>query len=270
MRRFGAFQALWMAFYSKALYRDVARHWPGVGFLYLLLLLALAWLPEIAQLHISLGRSLEKLSEPIVQQIPEITIREGKATVNPPGPHIIKDPEEGKELVIIDTSGQRTSLEGTDAMVLITETQLFLKNEGRGETRIYDLARYEPFMNRIDQNIVRGWLRILKNWFAVLFYVIVLPFSFIYRVLQALFYAATGMIFTKMVNVSLGYATVLRLACIAVSPAVWLATVRSMTYRQVPYFWLICFLVAMGYLFFAVQSTAQPEPATGMPGPALP
>ncbi len=55
MKRFGLFHPIWMSFYSRALYRDVAQNWKGTGFLYLLFLLALSWIHPIVQLHHRVG-----------------------------------------------------------------------------------------------------------------------------------------------------------------------------------------------------------------------
>ncbi len=45
MRRYNLLQPLWLAFYSKSLYRDVRQHWQGFVFVYLIFLVALCYLP---------------------------------------------------------------------------------------------------------------------------------------------------------------------------------------------------------------------------------
>ncbi len=49
MRRYSLLHPLWMAFYDGAIYEDVARNWRNRTFLYLLLLLALTWIPFTIQ-----------------------------------------------------------------------------------------------------------------------------------------------------------------------------------------------------------------------------
>jgi hypothetical protein len=55
MPRFRVFHPLWMAFYSRALYRDVGRSWTGLGVPYLLLLLCVTWLPSTLKMHAGFG-----------------------------------------------------------------------------------------------------------------------------------------------------------------------------------------------------------------------
>jgi hypothetical protein len=46
MKHYGRLQAVYLSFFSGDLYRDVANNWTGIGLVYLLLLLAAAWLPS--------------------------------------------------------------------------------------------------------------------------------------------------------------------------------------------------------------------------------
>ena len=48
--RFGRFVGLIISrSFIPAFYRDVARNWGGIGFLYLLLLFTITWIPVLAQ-----------------------------------------------------------------------------------------------------------------------------------------------------------------------------------------------------------------------------
>ena len=81
-----------------------------------------------------------------------------------------------------------------------------------------------------------------------------------------LLYAAIGMLFVKMLKVPLDYLAVLRLASVSITPAIILSTLQTLTGFHVPVFWLICFAIAMGYLFFAVKAnTAPATPETPSP-----
>jgi hypothetical protein len=48
-RRFTYLDALWQSFFSHSLYLDVASRWRGVGFLYLLFIVILGWVPDLAK-----------------------------------------------------------------------------------------------------------------------------------------------------------------------------------------------------------------------------
>ena len=96
----------------------------------------------------------------------------------------------------------------------------------------------------------------------------VVPFSaypftviglFIYRLVQMLIYALVGMIFANIVKANLEYVTLVRLAAVSITPVIILNAVRRMLDISVPYIGLLSFLIAMGYLFFAVKASAEQE-----------
>ena len=92
MKRYTIIHPLFMSFFSKSLYKDVARNWKGVNFLYLFLLLALCWIPETIKFQSGLSDFIKNDAPGIVEQIPEITIYQGEVSTDPPGIHSIKDP----------------------------------------------------------------------------------------------------------------------------------------------------------------------------------
>jgi hypothetical protein len=105
---------------------------------------------------------------------------------------------------------------------------------------------------------VNGWVQAFGKYFSVVAYPVALAASFAYRVLQMLLYAAIGMLFVKMLKAPLDYPTVLRLASVSITPVILLSTMQMLTGLHVPAYWLVCFVIAMGYLFFAVKSNAAP------------
>ncbi len=257
MKRHSALDALVLSFCSKPLYQDVATNWRGTGFAYLLLLLALCWVPEMAKLQIGFSKYVREDAAKLVKQIPSITISDGEVSTDVETPYFIKDPEKGKVLAIIDLTGQYTSLDNSPADMLLTKHQVFTRNNY--EIRTYDLKGVKSF--HLDQNRVQGWLNVARSWMLVVIYPFALLFSFVYRIVQALIYGACGMIIAKIVKVELEYLTLLRLAAVAVTPAVILDTIRSVGSIHIPLWSLLCFLIAMGYLFFAVNANTAREAA---------
>lgn len=255
MKRHSALDALVLSFYSQPLYRDVATNWRGTGFAYLLMLLALCWVPEMVKLQMGFSKYVSGEAAQLVKQIPAITIADGEVTTDVETPYFIKDPEKGKVLAIIDLTGQYTSLDNSPADLLLTKHQVFTRNNY--EVRTYDLKGVKSF--HLDQNRVRGWLNVARSWMVVVIYPCALLFSFVYRIVQALIYGLCGLIISKIVKVELEYLTLLRLATVAVTPAVMLETLRSVASIQIPLWSLLCFLLAMGYLFFAVKANTVQE-----------
>ena len=270
MRRYTLVHALWQSFYSRDFYQDVGQNWPGIGFLYLLLLLALVWIPPTFKMQRGLAKFAAHEGPALIQQCPKITIRRGQVSVDPPGPHSIKDPETGNPIILIDTSADAGALDRFPSVViLLTKTKLIARQAPRNETRVYDLAPVDNFS--LDRADLERWLGMAKSGLVFLIYPFALLFSFVYRILQALLYGVIGLLFTAVLKVPLGYQALVRLSAVAVTPAIILDKLHDLASKQIPLWWLFCFLLAMGYLFFAVKSNADiPRAGVAEPGPLTP
>ncbi len=254
MRKYSILQPLLLSFYSKDLYQDVGQHWRGTGFLYLFLLLALAWIPIALKVHTGFVQWLNENAPAFLLQVPSITIHNGRVSTDVDTPYIITS-NQGEPIAIIDLTGQHTDLDDTTAVILLTEDKLYLKQENRRETRIHDLSQVQSFtLNRQD---LEGWAVWARTWFGVMFYFIVLLSEYAYRIVQALLYAAVGLVFCKSLKTSLPFLAVLRLAVIALTPVILLQTLLSGVDLRVPGLAFLSLAVALGYLYFAVKANAE-------------
>jgi hypothetical protein len=265
-RRFSFFQALFLSFSSKELYRDVGRNWSGIGFAYLLFLLAVSWVPLVVKVHLGFQQFLRDSAPKLTAQLPAIHITNGQMQTDPPGRHEIKDPETGKVFCVIDAGIEGIPDELPQEGIVLTRTKLIVRQTGQQQTRIQDLTNVKEFsMTRDD---AARWLRVFGQWMAMVFYPFALLFSFLYRIVQALVYAAIGTLFAQVAGVSLEYGVLLRLATVAVTPAVLVDTLRDLAGVPIPYWWLLCFVIAMFYLHFAVRAMAEAPPsAESTPAP---
>jgi len=256
MKRFGMLHPIWMSFYSRPLYRDVAQNWKGTGFLYLLLLLALCWIHPIVELHHRLGGMIETLGPAVLEQVPTIFIHQGEVSIREPQPYVVAVPGSSTPLLVIDTTG-RTTADTTDAFILLTRHQVTVRKSPR-EIRTYELTGVNL---TIDRDGVRALLGACKKYLALAAYPAALLGSYVYRILQVLIYAAIGLSFASLFKTPLQFPELLRLASIAVTPAIVADTLRGIL--EIPsstLWWLVCFVLSMGYLMFAVRANAAAEP----------
>ncbi len=265
MRKFGLLHPIFLSFYSQPLYRDVATNWRGAAFLYLLLLLALCWLPSMGTMHADLSRFIDTKAGALVRQVPHVSISDGEVSTDVETPYFIKDPDNGKTLVILDLTGQFTSLEGTDAKVLITRNRIIARKSPQ-ETRIYDLSGVKSFS--VDQTRIAGWLQVAKAWLVPVLFPILLLFSYVYRLFQAFVYGLIGLIFASLLHVKLDLLASVRIAIIAITPVLVLDTLRGLAKVHIPWSTLLCFIIAMGYLFYGVKAATAPLPPE-TPGPMV-
>ena len=251
MRKYSLLHPPLLSFFSKDLYRDVGQNWKGIAALYLLLLLAFCWIFETWAVNAKVSQFITNEVPPFVEQIPEITIQDGSVSINKPVPYLIRDPESNNVIAIIDTSGQYTSLDNSEAYLLLTKNKLIGK-ESEIKTRVYDLSQIDEFF--LDQATANKFLNMFKTYFPFVFYICAVIFSFIYRLVQVLIYGAIGLLFCKLVKTRLAYQTVVRLAVIAITPVVLIDTVLEVTGFKVPVFWLMAFAIAMCYLYVGVEA----------------
>lgn len=252
MSHFSVFTAPYYSFFSRALFVDVGRRWGAKTFGYLVLVLALMWIPFMLGVRSQWSDFLNDEVPALTQQIPPITIDNGLVIADVEQPHFIRIPE-NEVFAIIDTTGHFTSLEGTSAKLLLTDTRFFGKKSDT-ETRILDLSAVQNFY--LDGPLVEKWMRLLGTWGVVLLYPVLVIGSFLFRIVQALFYSLFGLVIAKRLHCRLSYGSILRIAVVAITPAVVLKTLLEMAGLSSRFLWLIYFCIAIGYLAFGIASNA--------------
>jgi hypothetical protein len=255
MKRYSVFQAIFLSFFSSSLYRDVARRWRGIGFGYLLLVLALVWIPTIIKMQMSLVPFVNREGMDFARQVPKITISNGEVSTDVATPYFIKD-QDGEDFMIIDTSGEYESLDSSSAKVLLTKSKLIMKRN-ETETRTYDLAGVQDFS--VDRATVEHWLSLLKTGFIPVFYPLALIGSFIFRAVQVLIYALFGLLFAALLGARLNYPSLMRLAAVSLTPILIINVLLEFIPFSIPFQWLLGFLITMGYLLFAVKCNTTPD-----------
>jgi hypothetical protein len=256
MKRYSIFHPLVLAFFSKSLYRDVAKHWRGTGLLYIFVILALVWIPTIIKGQLGMSRWVEGDSKELTKQIPAITISKGQVSTDVATPYFIKDLKTGTDIAIIDTSGTYNSLDKTDAKLLLTKSKMIMSKSAT-ETQTYDLSGVQSFY--VDRARVENWLAAARRWFVPVLYPLAVIFSFIFRAIQILIYALIGLLFANMLHAKLSYKTLMRLSAIAITPVLVLNLLFEFVPIRIPWWFLLGIVIALGYLFFAVKVNADAE-----------
>ena len=255
MKKYSIIHIPVLSFFSRELYRDVGLNWKGVNFLYLLLLLAICWIPTMNEINVGFSDFVDDEAPAVVEQVPEITITDGEVSISEPEPYYIKDPDDGDVVVIIDTTGQIESLKETDAVGLLTVNKLIIK-KSEFETQTYDLSQVEAFS--VDSERITGWLDVGKKYLVVVIYPFALAGSYSFRIIQALIYAAVGLLFASWCKVMLPYSSLLRLAVAAMTPCLLAKTILGIAEIDLPaYATLIFVVITLAYLFFAVKANSE-------------
>ncbi|MGB1799613.1 MAG: DUF1189 domain-containing protein [Gammaproteobacteria bacterium] len=257
MSKYSIFQIPLLSFYSTDLYRDMALNKKGIGFGYLFLLLAFCWLIIIFALDNKIDVYLDEHSPALLNQIPEITIQNGMASIRESQPYYIDDPETGRPLAVIDTTGTINSLEQTEAVVLLTKNKVTFE-KSKMETRTFELSEVGDMV--IDSSLLSTWVEAAKSYMAVIMYPFALAGSFLYRIIQMLIYAAIGLVFASMLKVEPDYSQLLRLSVVAATPAILINTFLWVAGINIPMVGLIFFGMSMVYLYLGIKATIEIEP----------
>ncbi len=258
MRQYTIINPLYMAFYSKSLYRDVARNWSTrFCFLYLVSLLALCWIPGMIRIDTDISNYLDEEAPKYVNQLPVITITKGEASISGPQPYVIKNPEKGTPFMVIDTTGKTNSLEDSKAVILVTKKNILMKDQFLG-SRSLNFSEFEDIV--IDKSVVYDWIESFTEWFAILLYPFAILLSMAFRTVQVLIYAVVGVLFSKTFRVRLSFQMLIKLSCICLTPVIIFDTLITFFEVPIPEPWLINAALAAGYLLFSIRSSLTEGP----------
>jgi hypothetical protein len=262
-RQYGVFHGLLLSLFSPAYYRDVARHWGGIGFVYLLLLLFVTWVPILIHWQTSLNRKIQNDFPEAFKDFPKITIQNGKVSSPVEQPLIIKDPNNGQVLFVLDTTGQIDNLDKTPAPFLLTETQLHLRDQNNPNNRqVLNVIDILPDAE-ISKEVLQEWLASIANWFAVALFPFAMVGSLIRALIVMLLAGVGGLIFRPIVNPDISYGSLLRLAAMGLTLPTYIDTGMELSDRDIPFpFWFfITVALTSLYVIFGARAGAPSLPA---------
>lgn len=265
MRRYGRVSAMWASFYSRDLYRDVAARWKGIGLLYLMLLLAICWLPLAVRWYRSMGEFSRDGVPFIVKQLPTVTMSGGVMSANPPGRHAVRLPSNtdpsGELFLIIDDTIDELPADMPEDVLMLTRREFGMFRPKRGERRVFMLAGVADRVVRPDD--VAGWLRSMQLWIPPLGFLGALLGSLAFRFAQLMVYGGVVLFLARRRQLSLDHSTAFRLAAIAVTPVIvgrtvlWIAQADPAWYLR----WPAAIAITLLYLRFAVGAVAESAPS---------
>ena len=125
---FSYWQALYLAFFSRRLYVDVAKRWRGYGVLYLLLVIAIACIPISARIIYNFNQYFDDQMIAPLKALPVLQIQNGNVVFDKPMPYLVKN-KTGHIVAMIDTTGRITGMSDLypDLTILITKDSIFLR-----------------------------------------------------------------------------------------------------------------------------------------------
>lgn len=254
---FRFFHAPILSFYARALYRDGATRWKGSGLLYLFFLCAVLAVPEAARTHVQLSRALDSTVLKQAADMVPLVVKEGMLTVDREQPFdLFSDPENGHPVVIVDTTGSLTSLEGSTASALLMKDRVLLKNaDGKVTTQLWkDVGEFT-----VDGPTVTSLMTTVRRFLVLLYYPVATLFMFCWTTLVVMLLAIAARMMVVRAGSQLAPQVIHRVTALALTPALVTTSLLGALDVEIPAAFLLRALMTMGYLTFALSSVLDPH-----------
>lgn len=252
----GALRPLYLSFWSAPFYREVGREMSGSYLGYLFFVVTLGAIPGMVGGYSIISEFFGKELPAIIRQVPPIRISGGVASIDPPGPHVVVDPDDNAAVLILDTSGRTTSLDNTKATLLLTSDRVILRKDPR-DMRVFMMSGLDNGV--IDQPLLESWRNTAWNWMTLIYFPVAALLSFAFRLIQVLMFAVVAMLHSRRASSPLAYGDALRLTVFASTPAIAASAVRDAFGAASPLGTILDFVLVLVYLHFAVRANAGPR-----------
>lgn len=264
----GHFESMVRSFHDLSLYGEVAtqRSRRTVG--YVAIIVALASLVAATAYTFKARALINKELIPEIDRLPVITIKDHIASVNVPQPWVrsFEDPSTHlKSILVIDTTGKVTDFKFDEQGVILTRTQLKLKNPQNPYLKPLELRDVNDIT--IDPPLVKGFI---PTALGILFGAIAVGGVFWYtsaKLFQALLLAVVGLLFASGRRRPLGFGQLYTVSLYALTPAIALDLLLICTGVSLPWFWLIYMLLGATFTALGVRKIPDADPA--MPPPPV-
>ncbi len=256
-----------LSLYSVAFYRRLAQERLGRGLAYLVYLSSLYSAAIAIALLAFWLPAADRFVDWLAPNLPEVKLTDHGAVMDAPQPFVLTHPVLGT-LLVIDTRVETPSADDLrGAPVFFVSRTHVVVSEGReGQQRVYDLvpqtpearARWEGLaVNGASVKKMYGRVRLLA---APLAFVACLVFFFVWKLLAALAYTLLGLVLNLFRRERLPYASILTLACFAMTAVIVLQTLAAFgAFGSFRLSYLAAWLVTGAYLALAML----------LPGPVL-
>ncbi len=249
--KYNFLQAIGMSFYSRDFYNEVGQNWGARAILYLLFILALCWIPSTYFMQHAINKNLPNTLTQYLDQFPPLSIKKGIAQTPENHPYFIVDPKNKKVIGIVDTSGKYKSLDATSAFFLVTSKQLSYLTKDKG----IKVHQFEPTFNLeiVPQKIKQTMLE-WSSWLWIFIFPFCVLFSFVWRLIQTIFYSLLGLIYGSVADLHVEYSRIWLLSLVAITPVIIIDTIVMSFGIYFPHSWVFTFALAIIYLCFAIHA----------------
>jgi maltodextrin utilization protein YvdJ len=256
------FEPLWKSFYSASFYRSAAKGGIIRSLLFLLLVASICAAVSAVKLHMELIPSMREDLAYLIEQIPAMTIKEGRLSTVNASSKSVDDPvyvirrKDGHVMAVIDETAETAPEDLGGARVYISQNEAVIAKSSF-EKRVYSFSQIHEFS--IDQLF-------LKKWAVRAYYcagLAAFPFLFVgltlYRLFQSLLVSLFTLIFYTIRKDRIVYAESFSLSVYALTPPVLVGTAVDLITGHGYIGFLLTLVFACGFIVFVALSSAKEE-----------
>lgn len=261
-RRFGVISGLVLSLFHPGFYRDVARNWGGIGFVYLLLLFTLTWIPVLWKWQTDFTKVVQTDLPKAIKDVPEISVKNGKAFSTAPQPYIINDSDNNTPVIIFDTTGQIKNLDNSPAVILVTENELIIKDKNQVQT--HKLSDFNAAFGDVElsKEMIQDKADAIARWLGTALFLPAMAGSLIRALILMLAAGVVGLIFKSSVNPRISFGSLVRMAAMGMTLPTYLLTAAMMTDFPVPGMWFfISLAITSAYVVLGAKWAWDPMDA---------
>ncbi len=253
MQKHSVAEGLYLSFFSRPFYQDVGRRWKGFCLLYLLAVIAVCTIPSALRMQSDLRDLMSEEAPPYIRQLPRITIAKGVLSTDVPMPYRIVNPKTGEPVLIIDTSGQTVSLEGSKAFALATKSSLIVRLSPR-QVHTYTFSDLSSETLTIDHVNAYDIIDVFIGMYPFIVYPFLLALSYLVWVAEALVLSVPARVYAKRLSLQLDFRAVVRICVVSTTPALIVGAGLLIAGVSLPYWSLLSMIGAMGFAVFGIQA----------------
>jgi hypothetical protein len=245
MKQYAAWQAPFYSFWSKSFYSDVAKNWHGLAYGYLFAVICFTWIFIAVKKQIDFAYIADHDFYPLAEQMPKTTIDKGIISIDKPCPYTMTNGQ-GRAIITFDTREKPIELKDVPGNFLVAKDGIYFKNTDVAYSERKTSKDEKLDLSTIDHQIIDSTAA--KQFISL---------AFIFCALQTLLYALIGRIVSKLSKVCLSYGTLIRIAAVALTPALLIDSilkVRGLDVNLLPIWPILAFLISVGYIIFAISA----------------
>lgn len=250
------------SFHDFNFYREVTFEWKGTNLFYLLMLVAVCWLPIAVRLHIEFNDFAEKYAPELIRQVPEITFRDGIAISSVDQPVYIKNRDSGEVLSLIDTKNM-AGASGSNQNIAFTLNRDSITVQNRqGSFQTWSISQLGLDGLTLNQNALEEWVAFSKKYFVAFLFPFAVFLTFAFRMLQIFIYSSMILVISGFSKTGLKFENAFRLATIAITPGLIFKAVLEGTGLSFQFDEAIMSIITLGLAAAVVKSIKDRIPET--------